>query len=62
MAGDDKDAKAAVAELVRDLGARPIDIGDLRHAGVIEAMTVALVQINRRYKTKSATFRVVGIE
>lgn len=37
---DDPDARAAVAGLVRDLGAHPVDGGGLRRAQYVEAMTV----------------------
>jgi len=37
LAGDDADAKAVVAQLVRDIGGVPIDTGDLRGGGLLQA-------------------------
>jgi 8-hydroxy-5-deazaflavin:NADPH oxidoreductase len=37
LAGDDADAKALVAGLVRDIGGAPIDTGDLRDGGRLQA-------------------------
>jgi predicted dinucleotide-binding enzyme len=37
LAGDDPDAKAVVAQLMRDIGGVPIDTGDLRDGGLLQA-------------------------
>jgi predicted dinucleotide-binding enzyme len=37
LAGDDLAAKAAVAELMRSIGGTPIDTGDLRRGGALQA-------------------------
>jgi predicted dinucleotide-binding enzyme len=37
LAGDDADAKALVAELMRSIGGAPIDTGDLRAGGALQA-------------------------
>jgi predicted dinucleotide-binding enzyme len=37
VAGDDADAKALVAGLIRDIGGEPIDTGDLRAGGRLQA-------------------------
>jgi predicted dinucleotide-binding enzyme len=37
LAGDDPDAKALVARLMRDIGGAPIDTGDLRGGGRLQA-------------------------
>jgi predicted dinucleotide-binding enzyme len=37
LAGDDADAKAVVAELMRSIGGEPIDTGDLRSGGALQA-------------------------
>jgi predicted dinucleotide-binding enzyme len=37
LAGDDAEAKAVVAELIRDIGGEPIDTGDLRGGGRLQA-------------------------
>jgi NADPH-dependent F420 reductase len=40
---------------------RPLDAGPLRNARILERMTVLAAQLNRRYKSKNARYRVVGI-
>jgi predicted dinucleotide-binding enzyme len=37
LAGDDREAKAVVAALMRDIGGAPIDTGDLRSGGLLQA-------------------------
>jgi NADPH-dependent F420 reductase len=62
VASDSEQAKSRVIEamrFIRDL--RPIDAGSLESARVIERMTVLAIGINRRYKIKTACFRVVGL-
>ena len=61
FAGDDAAAKERVADLIRILGARPVDVGPLRNAPIIEAITPLLIEINKRYKTKSSGIRITGI-
>ncbi len=61
LAGNDKTAKSEVAHLVRDVGARPVDVGALPQSAVLEAMTTLLIRINRLHRTKSAGFRVTGL-
>jgi 8-hydroxy-5-deazaflavin:NADPH oxidoreductase len=61
VAGDDRDAKRAVAELVRRVeGLRPIDCGRLEMARQIEALTPLLISVNARHKTH-AGIRLTGI-
>lgn len=60
-AGDDAAAKERVAELIRALGARPVDAGPLRNAPILECITPLLIEINKRHKTKSSGIRVTGI-
>jgi NADPH-dependent F420 reductase len=52
VAGDKKDAKRAVAELIRQIpGLRPIDCGRLEMARLIEGLTPLLISVNGRHKT-----------
>jgi NADPH-dependent F420 reductase len=52
IAGDKKDAKRAVAELIARIpGLRPIDCGRLEMARVIEGLTPLLISVNGRHKT-----------
>jgi 8-hydroxy-5-deazaflavin:NADPH oxidoreductase len=47
ICGDDAEAKAAVSELLRDVGWEPLDLGTIHSAPMIEAMTLAWVQYGR---------------
>lgn len=61
IAGDDREAKRAVAELIRQIpGLRPIDCGRLEMARVIEGVTPLLISINARHKTHAGV-RFTGI-
>ena len=52
VAGDDGDAKRAVADLIRRIdGLRPIDCGRLEIARLIEGITPLLISVNSRHKT-----------
>jgi len=45
IAGDDDGAKASVAELLRSLNMRPVDLGLLRNAATAEHLAVAWIQL-----------------
>ncbi|NYI03485.1 NADPH-dependent F420 reductase [Allostreptomyces psammosilenae] len=45
MCGDDPDALATVATLVRDLGCTPVEAGPLDRAGLLEATTAFLIAL-----------------
>ena len=62
LCGDDAAAKDRVGELIRALGVRPVDVGALKNAPLLEAMTPLLIEINKKHKVKSAGLRVTGIE
>jgi len=49
-AGDDKDAKQAVAELIETTGFEPIDTGDLISARFMEQLTMLVLQIDNNLK------------
>ena len=62
VASDSKDAKARVMEAVGCIsGLRAVDAGTLYSARALERMTVLAIGINRRYKIKTARYRVVGL-
>jgi len=62
VASDSKEAKARVIEAISFIeGARPVDAGPLYSARTIERMTVMAIGINRRYKIKTARYRIVGL-
>lgn len=59
------DSRASTDEVIalinRVPGLRGVDVGGLGSAMAVEALTAALVEVNRRYKTQ-ASLRVTGIE
>lgn len=62
VASDSKDAKARVMEALGFIkGLRPVDAGTLYSARTLERMTVLAIGINRRYKIKTARYRVIGL-
>jgi NADPH-dependent F420 reductase len=61
VAGDDADAKRAVAELIgRVRGLRPVNAGRLEAARMIEGITPLLIGVNARYKT-TAGVKLTGL-
>jgi 8-hydroxy-5-deazaflavin:NADPH oxidoreductase len=61
ICSDHKSATTAVAEITAKIpGCRPLDSGSLANATTIEAFTAVLLQLNVRYKTRSA-LRLTGI-
>ncbi len=61
LAGDDRDAKRAVAELLARIpGLRPVDCGRLEMARLIEGLTPLLISVNSRHKTR-AGIRLTGL-
>jgi 8-hydroxy-5-deazaflavin:NADPH oxidoreductase len=62
IAGDSREAKGRVAELVRRIsGLRPIDCGRLEVARFIEGLTPLLISVNVRNKVHAGV-RLTGIE
>jgi NADPH-dependent F420 reductase len=61
ICGDDVDARQEVIRLAGLLGLRGLDVGPARNARVVEGLTVVLMEINRRYKSRGAGIRVTGL-
>ncbi len=61
VCGDDADARQAVIKLAGLLGLRALDVGPARNARVVEGLTVLLIEINRRYKSRGAGIRITGL-
>lgn len=62
VAGDDREAKAAVLALGRKIpGIRTLDAGGLYVSRYLEAFTAVLLSLNRRYRT-TTTLKIVGID
>jgi len=62
VCGDDAEAKTVAAGLIEHLGVRCLDAGPLSMAPLLEGITAVMVQLNRRYKSKSAALKISGIE
>jgi NADPH-dependent F420 reductase len=61
VAGDSREAKRTVAELIaRVRGLRPVDCGRLESARLIEGLTPLLISVNTRYKTHTG-IRLTGL-
>ena len=61
VAGNDKEAKRAVAELIARIpGLRPVNAGRLEAARMIEGITPLLIGVNARYKT-TAGVKLTGL-
>jgi NADPH-dependent F420 reductase len=61
VCGDDPDANALVCALAGQIrGMRGIDVGPLRLSSVLESLTLVLIGVNKRYKTRSGV-RITGV-
>ena len=61
-AGDDEDAIAEAADVVRGVaGLRPLQAGPLRLSAVAEDLTALLISVNRRYRTH-ASIVLTGVD
>lgn len=49
LCGDDPAAKAVVADLARDIGFEPFDVGPLAMSGILEGMTRVWVGLSREH-------------
>ena len=62
VCGDSAEARRRAIELARVIPAlRPLDVGPLRMARVLERMTVLAIQLNRLNRKDGARYRVVGV-
>jgi NADPH-dependent F420 reductase len=62
VCSDSEPAKAKVMEAIRLIpGLRPVDAGGLEAAATLERMSRLAIEINRKYKIKTARFRIVGL-
>ena len=61
VCGDKNDAKQKVMEIIRRIGARAFDGGPGTNAYVIEGLTGVIISLNRKYKSKHGSIRIVGI-
>ncbi|MBX3510148.1 MAG: NADPH-dependent F420 reductase [Hyphomonadaceae bacterium] len=61
VCGDDKEARALVAELVDAAGMRGVIAGPLANSVAAEAMTSLLIFINKHYGCNEAGIRITGL-
>jgi 8-hydroxy-5-deazaflavin:NADPH oxidoreductase len=61
VCGDKADAKDKVMEIIRRIGARAFDGGPGSNAYVIEGLTGVIISLNRKYKSRHGSIRIVGI-
>jgi len=63
VCSDSDEAKNTVVQIANSISSdlRPVDAGPLTAARTIERMAALAIQLNLRYKVKSARFRVVGL-
>ena len=59
ICGDDEHAKHAVGSLVRDVGAEPLDVGELRYARSLEAAAGLVIKLLVNGARESTTLNVV---
>jgi 8-hydroxy-5-deazaflavin:NADPH oxidoreductase len=61
VCGNDKDARATVIDLIRQIGMDAFDGGALANAVAVEALTAVLIAVNIKYKVKGAGIRITGV-
>jgi NADPH-dependent F420 reductase len=61
VCGDNAEAKERVMEIIKRIGARVFDGGPAGNAYVVEGLTGVIIHLNRKYKSKHGSVRIVGI-
>jgi NADPH-dependent F420 reductase len=61
VCGDNPEAKQRVMEIVTRIGAKTYDGGTAAYAYVIEGLTGVIIHLNRKYKSKHGSVRIVGL-
>jgi hypothetical protein len=59
--GDDRDAKRVCAQLIENLGMRPLDAGELAASAALEVLAALIIGMNQRYKRRAIGIRFTGI-
>ncbi|MDQ7842123.1 MAG: NADPH-dependent F420 reductase [Armatimonadota bacterium] len=62
LCGNDRDAKAQVGAVVRQVPMRPVDVGTLEQARLLEQLGGLLMALNRRYGKKDLGIVIAGLE
>lgn len=61
VCGGDPRARHEAIALVAKAGLRGLDAGPARHAKTVEGLTLLLLELNRRYRSKEAGIRITGL-
>ncbi len=61
VCGDDKEAREVAVQLAADAGLRGVHAGVLANSAASEALTSALIAINRHYKVPAAGIHITGV-
>jgi 8-hydroxy-5-deazaflavin:NADPH oxidoreductase len=61
VCGDNAEAKQRVMEIIKRIGARAFDGGPAGNAYVIEGLTGVIIYLNRKYKSKHGSIKIVGV-
>lgn len=61
VCGDNEEAKLKVMGIVRRIGARAFDAGPAANAYVIEGLTGVIIHLNRKYKSRHGSIKIIGI-
>jgi NADPH-dependent F420 reductase len=61
VCGDNGEAKQKVMEILGRIGARGFDGGPASNAYVIEGLTGVIIALNRKYKSKHGSIKIIGI-
>ena len=61
VCGDDPDARAEVVKLAEAAGMQAYEAGGLDNGIVVEGLTALIINVNKRYKSKTGGIRVSGI-
>jgi NADPH-dependent F420 reductase len=61
VCGDNAEAKEKVMEIIKRIGARSFDGGTAGNAYVIEGLTGVIIHLNRKYKSKHGSIKIVGV-
>ncbi|MGH7817624.1 MAG: NADPH-dependent F420 reductase [Candidatus Binatia bacterium] len=61
VCGDNAEAKQKVMEIISRIGATAYDGGPASNAYVIEGLTGVIIALNRKYKSKHGSIKIIGI-
>ncbi len=62
VCGSDQESKQIVLELVKDAGLTGWDAGPLENSVVVEGLTSILINLNKKYHSRTAGIKITGIE